>query len=365
MQSKTEKKEVTGVAFCVDEKFIPHLGVALVSLFLSNDNRKIDVFVATHAISIDAKSRLDGIAQKFGRELTYLNIDLSKIDHLRQYFQPTSAYYRLLLPLLLPDRNRVIYLDCDLVVEMDLSNLWEIDIDAYGCAAFPEPEYHQQWMVKKYGIEGDLYVNSGVLLMNLAYWRKNLITEQCIHWLQENEELAVMMDQDAINKILFKKKLFIDRKWNLNPIHGPVQALLDANPERIIHFAGGVKPWHKWYDFSLSRIYFKYLDLTPWRGDVAIEEPRNTGQAVSVANQHFGGDNFILACRYYQRAIEFYLAEQQLENLLMLNVINIAHRLFNSNDYMNAADLYRACFGHWGYPVTHGDIYKIKGILGR
>lgn len=353
------------VAFCVDEKFLPHLGAALMSLFLSNPGRNLEVFVASHMIPDHAKLRLDMVAGTFGYKLTYLDIDLEKISHLRQYFQPTSTYYRLLLPLMLPGHAKVLYLDCDLVVETDLRSLWSLDLDGQACAGCPEPDYHQQWMVKKYDIEGDLYVNAGVLLMNLNYWRENEITEKCIHWLQENEQLAVMMDQDAINKVLYKRKRFFDRKWNLNPIHGPVEELLRTYPERVLHFAGPVKPWHRWYDFSLSSIYFGYLDLTPWKGEIPVEEPKNPGQAVSVANQFFAKANHQQACRYYQHGIALRIEEQKLENIVLLRVINAAHRLFNAGDYFSAAELYRACFEGWEYPIVHDDIYKIRGISGR
>jgi len=141
-------------------------------------------------------------------------------------------------------------------------------------------------------------------------------------------------------------------------------AVLDEHPEHILHFGGPVKPWHKCYDFTLQGIYRKYLNLTPWAGEFALGEPRNTGQACLVANQLFAAGDFMGSCHYYQKAIDFWLKANALDSKLLIDVINGGHRHFNAQDYVSACEHYRACLEHWRHPLAHDvNIYTMPGIL--
>lgn len=351
------------VTYCTDLAYVQHVAVALASLLEHNDPANVCVHVVSPPLPEQDRSRLNTVAQRYGTTLNYVPVDASVVESLREHMHISRAmYYRILLPKLL-DLKKVIYFDCDMVMEADVTELWNTDVEGCGCAGVDEENPGQ---TNRLGLSDDFYINSGVLVMNLAYWREHRVTERCFEWLVANEALAILPDQDAINVILKGQKRKLPLKWNLNPVPLEDINVLKTYPSRVIHFGGNIKPWHRYYDFDLQAIYKKYLDKTPWAAEFQLKEPTNMAQALIVANQCFERQDIGTAAYYYARAIQFRLVTNKLESELLLDVINSAHRLTNSQRFDEACALYRACFKHWGMPIRHYiNIYRVPGILDK
>lgn len=350
------------VAFCIDTAYTQHLGVALASLLMHNEAKNVRVYICSSKLNAADIEKLSTIVRTFGADVVFRQILDERISGFRQHMHISRAmYYRFLLTDILVEEHKVIYLDCDLVVEADLSELWNTDLATYGCAGVDEGNPVQ---TSRLDLDPDFYINSGVLVLNLAYWRTHGITAKCMAWLEENPQKTILPDQDAINVALKHQKTRVDLKWNLNPVPLEDIGVLAQYPQHILHFGGPIKPWHKCYDFDLQAIYRKYLNLTPWASGFSLGEPRNMGQACLVANQLFKGGDFIGACRYYQIAIDFRVKTHGLDSKLLLDCINGGHRHFNQQDYVSACEHYRSCVEHWGCPINYAiNIYKMPGIL--
>jgi len=239
--------------------------------------------------------------------------------------------------------------------------LWETDLTDAGLAGVDEENPAQ---TTRLNLEHDFYINSGVLVLNLDYWRANSITAQCMQWLEKNPSMNILCDQDSINCVLEGQKKRLDLKWNLNPVpYDDINKLVEY-PERILHFGGPIKPWQKCYDFRLQDIYKKYLELTPWINTFTLEEPKNPAQACIVANQYFDREEYVNASRYYQVAIEMRVSHTLLESKLHLDTINGGHRHFNAQDFVSACDHYRSCLESWGFLIEyHVNIYTMNTIF--
>lgn len=353
-------KETINVVFCIDTSYTQHLGVALASLLIHNRAEDVSVFIVSSKLDPADIAKLSSIGSIFGVSLEFRQVDDERAAGFRECFHfSRAAYFRLLLPDILPEIDKIIYLDCDLVVEAHLQELWETEVSSCGCAGLAEGASSN---VSRIGIEPDFYINSGVLVLNLRYWRDNDTGSKCLSWLDANPQLAIFPDQDAINVVLREQKAEIDVKWNLNPAPADVDSLLKQYPSRILHFAGVLKPWHKCYDFKLQAIYLKYLHLTPWSVDFSLEEPTNVGQACLVGNQLFKQNDFKAACTYYHQAINFRLKTHKLESKLLLDCINGGYRHFGNQDYFSACEHYRSCLEHWGFPIVYDSVYRMPGI---
>jgi lipopolysaccharide biosynthesis glycosyltransferase len=120
------------------------------------------------------------------------------------------------------------------------------------------------------------YFNSGVLLVNLEFWRKNNIPQRCIDFYHKYPERIIFNDQDLLNCILYKNKKLVSIYWN-------VQDAFYRNPKHItnewkekyehvlknpivLHYTNR-KPWDYDSQHPLREEYFKYLDMTPWKGE--------------------------------------------------------------------------------------------------
>jgi lipopolysaccharide biosynthesis glycosyltransferase len=320
------------------------------------------VYIASSTLEQVDIDRLSSIGKIFGVELIFKQIQAECVSGFRQHLHLSrAAYYRILLADIIKEESKVIYLDCDLVVEADLQELWDTDVSNCGCAGVDEGNPAQ---TSRLGLDPDFYINSGVLVLNLDYWRSHNIITKNMEWLEANPHNNILLDQDAINSVLKFQKTRIGLKWNLNPVPLEDIGVLKEYPEHILHFGGPIKPWHKCYDFDLQAIYRKYLNYTPWADSFSLGEPRNIGQACLVANQLYQAGDFMGACRYYQIAIDFRVKSQPIETKLLLDAINGGHRHFNNQDYFSACEHYRSCVEHWGYPIAYEiNIYKMPGIL--
>lgn len=350
------------VAFCSDAGYIPQLAAALVSLFLSNWRNELVVYVVTKNLEPQFKNGLEKIAITYGRDLIFYDLNDSPLDGLAEYVQPKSAYYRLMLPDLLRPLKKTIYLDCDLVIEIDLRELWERELSTKLVLGVAERDELQPGLQAHVGTPGDPYVNSGVLVMNLEQWREESIAAKCMNWLRANPLQATMMDQDAINKTASGRKGYVDLKWNLNPIHGPARETLPKFPERILHFAGPMKPWQEWYCHDLAEIFYRYLARA---GEVFfIEKQKSTkfGQHLSAANQFWERTQFKDAVGHYTAAINLALTGRKTLSSLENYCLELAQKALRTGNPIEACEHIRALLGEWGNPTSHTDIYRIPQV---
>lgn len=211
-------------------------------------------------------------------ELASLPAPIRVYDHISP-----ASYFRLLLPDLLPgELDRVIYLDCDLIILGDIGVLWHISIDDYYAAAVPEltadsrlvssPQGIRLW--RELGLPPDLeQFNSGVLLINLGKWRDECIKQRCLVYLAQAADWLRWHDQEALNVIFAGDWLRLNARWNLT-----MRYLVNTSPETnqppcIIHYHSDEKPWHADYPFAYREVFLDYLDQTAWAGWRPLRPP--------------------------------------------------------------------------------------------
>lgn len=196
-----------------------------------------------------------------------------------------ETYYRLLIPELLPQTfEKAIYLDCDLVVDQDISLLWEIDLEDNYLLAAPDLWIHsiaahngllnyQELGIKNINAK---YFNAGVVVVNIKKWRDENILRDATEYLKQNKEYIRFADQDILNALLVDKWGELDPQWNVTPgiyeyssweaspfSEGIYNSII--NEPNIIHFAAADKPWNS--RKSLFQDYFyRYVDKTAWSG---------------------------------------------------------------------------------------------------
>lgn len=192
-----------------------------------------------------------------------------------------AAYYRLFLTDVLPnDIHKIIYLDSDIIVIKSLIDLWNIDISnlALGTVtdmAEDRQDFERLNYNQKFG-----YFNSGVLLINVDYWRKHHLKQQFMDLIKNHPERIVLHDQDVLNIILHDQKYNLPMKYNVQngflwkkeynqfgDKYDEYEAdLKDAisNPI-IIHYTDNKKPWHTEDCNPLGYLWYKYYKQTEWK----------------------------------------------------------------------------------------------------
>jgi lipopolysaccharide biosynthesis glycosyltransferase len=160
--------------------------------------------------------------------------------------------------------DKIIYLDCDLVVRTSLCEMMAIDLKNYYIGAVPDTYYIEQ--EKRLSLKQ--YINSGVLFVNALAWRRDNITAKVFSWAKNNKEMILYHDQDILNGSLEKNIKIISSVWNTqiskidNRDTNFDKTLSDA---KIIHYVA-YKPWSGPLRFiPMGCLYFKYLAFTPWK----------------------------------------------------------------------------------------------------
>ena len=126
---------------------------------------------------------------------------------------PVSTYYKLGLPDLLPGSvTKVLWLDCDVIVLDDLSALWDIPLESAPLGAVQDsivPLVSSPCGIESYrnhGIDpGEKYFNAGVMIVDLAAWRRLGVTARAIDYLREHRESVTFWDQEGLNLALAGK----------------------------------------------------------------------------------------------------------------------------------------------------------------
>tara|TARA_R110000868_G_scaffold246584_2_gene503173 strand:- start:113 stop:976 length:864 start_codon:yes stop_codon:yes gene_type:complete len=256
------------IVFTTDENYIQHLNVALISLLSNNEKHQISVFILS-AASGELFDDILRLNDTYSCNIKIVKIEESQIEGLKISSHITlGAYYRLLLSQVLPEIDKALYLDCDLVVQSDISELYETNIDDNYVGAVPDYFFHEY-------VEVDInpenqYFNSGVMLINLIKWRQDNIQYRLLEYASARGDDLLYWDQDVLNKIFEGSWKELEWKWNCqtdlfhkkkresNKSLGAV-AMTDAV---IIHFTNKTKPWHYRSMHPMKKEYYKYLKKT-------------------------------------------------------------------------------------------------------
>lgn len=280
---------VIHIACNIDGNFTKHCAVTLVSLFENNPAATFCIhIVANHLPAADQQALRDIVARYGGTICFYFPpADLLAVFSIKKFGKRISmaTYYRCMLSAILPDTvDKVLYLDCDIVVLGDITPFWQTDLTGVGVACVEDIGCHEteRYEVLHYPA-ADSYFNAGVLLINLDYWRRRQMDKQCVDYFRTYPERIRFNDQDLLNALLHDHKRFVPRMWNMQDgfyrygmdtaSPDPVAYRDELRHPVILHYTNK-KPWNYDSMHPLKQAYYVYLDLTPWRGERPWKNPR-------------------------------------------------------------------------------------------
>ena len=301
-------KATIDVGICLDRHVTDAAMVLLASIKAhARVERPVRVFLIGETEAAD----FAGLARSMNdAEFTLVPLHYANpLEHLpvRDYLT-AALYLRLRLPALLPQVDRILYLDVDTVVHRDLEALFDIDLGTKALAAVPDwpmlvgsetwpsfaiPYEGRRLRFAAYarealGFGADAatpYFNSGVLLMDLATWRRDDIAGLTLALLAKKPGFYYP-DQDALNAFFQGEIVALDARWNAQVIctraQGPspwdwtragrrwrsIRKLWRADPW-IVHYAGPNKPWVPGQAKTpRDDLWWRYAALSPMRSSI-------------------------------------------------------------------------------------------------
>jgi lipopolysaccharide biosynthesis glycosyltransferase len=279
------------VACAADERYAPHCAAMLHSLLERHRPQDVTVhFLARPGFDAGMRDSLRAMVERAGSSFAVLTIEDAAVAGLMQ--QPSSLpemWHRIFLPARLPQLERILYLDADVLVVDSLWPLWQTSLDGHCVAAVSnvlEPEVRDR--PRRLGLDSEFdYFNSGVLLMNLAELRRTGVMDRVLQLARSRGREFIWPDQDPLNIELARCRLKLHPRWNcMNSVfHFPharavfgeaTVAEAVANPA-IVHFEGGElsKPWHYLCKHPWRAQYLRHRRQTPW--PAVMVEGRSAG----------------------------------------------------------------------------------------
>ncbi len=264
-------------AFTTDDNYCQHLGVTLASLLHNNRGNALLFHIVYNGVTPENLARLRSvIAGRPDVEALFYELDDAPLRHFPiRIHLSLASYFRLFLPDVLPETSRrVLYLDADIVVRSDLRALWQTRLDGclIGAARDPFAASNARLSLPPDNPE----FNSGVLVVDLAGWRRESLIARFVDYINANEAILRYLDQDVLNVVLRGRIKSIDYAWNFQA-RTRYEDVSDIVPDRrrfeaireapnIVHYTSHLKPWRYSDDVPFKREYLHYLALTPWRG---------------------------------------------------------------------------------------------------
>jgi lipopolysaccharide biosynthesis glycosyltransferase len=262
-----------------------HTSVVIASV-LSNSNLRdsYHFYILASGITEKNKRRIEKLHKIRDFSISYPTIDYSKLEIFkkvkRSQWVPIDTFNRVLMPDLLPDTDKAIFLDSDIVVMHDIAALNAINVDDCWIAGVEDLNY--AGLVRMLGYDKQYtYINSGIYLMNLKAMRENNYYEHMVEVVEKEYTKYTVAEQCVINSCFHEHIKVIPHKWNMYHIflHRPwyhftpydLTAWQDGfrNPA-IVHFVGPDKPWAFDSKHPYRDQYLKYLKKTPYKGLIWI-----------------------------------------------------------------------------------------------
>lgn len=253
-----------------DDNYAQHCIAMLCSLFENNKDEKMTVHVLCSNLSESNKKLIRDLSDRYCQKALFHVVDESVLEGVQfRSKRPLTkaAYYRLLLSSVLRDIDKVLYLDCDMIILGKIKDLFDIELDNYALAAVldPMPYNNQHQMQLQLSTEAFTFC-SGIMLVNLEYWRKRNIETQLLDFARRERKPVYLHDQDVLNYVLKGQWFMLPPKWNHNPvgiqyspIFKPYHFADSVFCPAVIHYCSEIfKPWYK-VPCPGSKYYKRYL----------------------------------------------------------------------------------------------------------
>lgn len=287
------------IAMASDNNYVYPLIVAMTSIMENkNANTKIDFYIMISGDFLDEnKTKIMSLQSKYNNcHITLIDMK-DKLENVYTSRHITeAAYYRLMLPFVLPNLDKVLYLDPDIIVCKDLSDLYSYDLDNYYLAGVLDvcvgganmvnvrakrTVTEKDFFTERFGVENykKQYVATGMLLFNLSKIRADKRHFEFIENAKKYEHMY--HDQDVLNFVCFGHILILPEVY-----HQDARFAM-PNEQVVIHYASKFKPWNTptrrlanlWRDYAKKTSFYK--EIESWSSSLIATNMKRNKKIIS------------------------------------------------------------------------------------
>lgn len=279
------------IVYASDDNFAEILGVSIVSLFENNQSASsITIYILDSGISEENKRLIEDVCNKYDRTLPIwikaTNIEEKLGIAVNMDRGSLSQYARLFVSSSIPNEvNRVLYLDCDIIINKPLFELWNLDLQGKTIGALMDA-FSRYYRANIELNQDDIMFNSGVMLIDLTLWKKNCIEDKLMAFIKRHNGKIQQGDQGALNAVLSHETYCIEPKFNSvtifydftyeemlayrkPPYFYPKEEVEKAVSDPvIIHYTTSFlsrRPWCEGCEHRYKDRWLFYKEISPWK----------------------------------------------------------------------------------------------------
>ncbi|WP_026835435.1 glycosyltransferase family 8 protein [Eubacterium xylanophilum] len=302
-------QNVAHIVYASDDRFAEILGVSLVSLYEnSKDMDDIIIYVLDSGVSEKNRRRIESISKQYNRTVPqWIKAqDISKVLEMEVAVDrgSLSQYARLFVSSDLPENlERVLYLDCDVVINKSIKELWNINLHGKTIAALLDAfssQYRANIGLKK----NDVMFNSGVMLINLKRWKELKVEEKLLEFIRSKNGVIQQGDQGALNAILSHDTYCFEPRFNSVTIYhdfnydemmiyrkppkgfyGREEIKVAVDDPVIIHYTTSFlskRPWIIGCQHRYVNAWLNYKSKSPWKTEPLWMDSVGKGERLVV-----------------------------------------------------------------------------------
>ena len=275
------EKNIIPVAFSFDEKFF--IGAYITIFSLLSNAKKTTQYKIYFLLDLDKfnKSTLNKfyeLADIFNTKITIIEVNNNQYNFKDYGRYSIEVYNRLLIPWLIKNEDKILYLDVDLIINDDLYELYNINIENYLIGAslatdvILEIDNYIPNFFENFNLNKDEYINSGVLLINSKKFRELNLLDDLLNKTKHN---FPAVDQDILNIVCENQKYILNKNYNvtygINYFINKYSNIIDINDfveyyfnPIIFHYTDYHKPWNFYYPNSeMHNKWWEYYKKSP------------------------------------------------------------------------------------------------------
>ncbi len=253
------------ICYVINQNYIGQFKVSALSLLL-NTKEVVQFHIIKSNLTVEDQKDIMRFLERYDSSVAFYSLcdDLFKGLPKMSYDQTYTAYYKIFIPNVLSDLDRVLYLDADIIVNGDIANLYNIDTNQkfLSCVLDPKINQTKKDHVLKFNHQENTYFNSGVLLFDFKYKSCMKSEEQIKAFIQDHLSFIIYHDQDILNGLYHTDVQLLPETYNYSSMPKKISDFLfPKKPKDIIIHYMNWKPWNANYMGKYRKLYKKYYRM--------------------------------------------------------------------------------------------------------
>lgn len=237
----------TSVVLITDDNYVVPTAVTIKSILVNAEN-PVEIYV----LGVGISNKNANCMKRAGAMVIRTDVKLPQFDG-RHPHVSAAALLKFDLPNIFADKDKILYLDTDMIILGDLGKLFNINLGSHYAAVVKDMAGTQAGHATKLGHKD--YFNSGMMLLNLAKMRDDGIPKKLVGY-KLNKDVGHFMDQDCLNAVFDENVIYVSPIYNWmapNQLNYAVQEVKDfygidfeptLNNAVVVHLTNRQKVWN-------------------------------------------------------------------------------------------------------------------------